>query len=75
MDVKFDALPEAENRIVYVRPVAVDGLPEAVRQQINGLKTVYSVHGEDGEQLALVADRRLAFSLAREHDMAPVNAH
>lgn len=75
MDVKFEGLPETENRIVYVRPVAVAALPEALRAQIGGLKTVYSVNGEDGEQLALVADRKLAFSLARQHDMAPVNAH
>jgi len=75
MDVKFNGLPEGENRIVYVRPIAVDRLPEALRAQIGGLKTVYAVHGENGEQLALVADRKLAFSLAREHDMAPVNAH
>ncbi|WP_426032839.1 DUF1150 family protein [Cypionkella sp. TWP1-2-1b2] len=75
MDVKFDGLDAAENRIVYVRPIAVESLPEKVRAQINGMKTVYAVHGEDGEQLALVADRDLAFSLARQHDMAPVNAH
>lgn len=75
MDVKFEGLPDAENRIVYVRPIAVENLPAAVRAQINGMKTVYAVHGEDGEQLALVADRKLAFSLARQHDMAPVNAH
>lgn len=75
MDVKYQALPEAENRIVYVRPVAVEGLPEAVRAEIGGLKTVYAVHGEDGEQLALVADRKLAFFLAREHHMAPVSVH
>ena len=48
---------------------------QALRAQIGALKTVYAVHGENGEQLALVADRKLAFSLARQHDMAPVNAH
>lgn len=75
MDVKFEGLDAGENRIVYVRPIAVETLPQAVQAQINGMKTVYAVHGEDGEQLALVADRQLAFSLARQHDMAPVNAH
>lgn len=75
MDVKFEGLDAGENRIVYVRPIAVETLPQAVQAQINGMKTVYAVHGEDGEQLALVADRKLAFSLARQHDMAPVNAH
>ena len=75
MDVKYEGLDAGENRIVYVRPVAVESLPQAVQAQINGMKTVYAVHGEDGEQLALVANRDLAFSLARQHDMAPVNAH
>ena len=75
MDVKFKGLPESEIRLVYVRPVAVAELPQAVQDQIGDAKTVYSVHGEDGEQLALVADRKLAFALARQHDMEPVNAH
>ena len=46
-----------------------------IRDRIGDAKTVYSVHGEDGAQLALVADRKLAFALARQHDMEPVNAH
>jgi hypothetical protein len=75
MDVTYPNLPEAENRIVYVRPVAVAGLPGDLRAQLGEIKTVYSVHGEDGEQLALVANRELAFALARQHDMAPVSVH
>ncbi len=64
-----------EHRLVYVRPVSVAGLPDAMQIEIGDLTTVYSVHGEDGEQLALVANRDLAFSLARQHDMAPVFVH
>ncbi len=64
-----------EHRLVYVRPVEVAGLPDAMQTEIGDLKFVYSVHGEDGEQLALVANRDLAFSLARQHDMAPVSVH
>jgi hypothetical protein len=75
MDVKFDGLPETGRSIVYVRPVPVAGLPDEVRAQIGDLSTVYSVNRPDGERLALVADRRLAFALARQHDLAPVNAH
>lgn len=75
MDVKYDAIPETADRIVYVRPLAVATLPENLRAQLGDAKTVYAVHGEDGEQLALVAERGLAFSLARAHDFAPVNAH
>jgi hypothetical protein len=75
MDVKYSGLPEAENRIVYVRTVAVAGLPEDLRSKIGDAATVYAVHGENGEQLALVANRDLAFALARQHDMAPVSVH
>lgn len=75
MDVKYAGLPEAGPAIVYVRPVAVADLPDEVRAQIGGLETVYSVHRADGEQLALVADRGLAFHLARQHDFAPVSVH
>lgn len=75
MDVKYDSLPEGETKIVYVRPVAVNDLPKELRDQIGEVKTVYSVHDTDGQQLALVKDRALAFMLARQHDLAPVNAH
>ncbi len=75
MDVKFEALPESERSIVYVRPVPVSDLPAEVQAQIGGLNTVYSVNRPDGERLALVADRKLAFVLARQHEMVPVNVH
>jgi hypothetical protein len=75
MDTKFEGLAQTQESIVYVRPVAVAGLPEELRAQIGDLATVYSVNRPDGEQLALVADRKMAFALARDHDLAPVNAH
>lgn len=75
MDVKYEGLPEGENPIVYIRPVKVADLPEEVRAQAVGIDTLYAVHRTDGERLALVRDRRLAFALARQNDLAPVNAH
>lgn len=75
MNTPFDALPEGASRIVYVRPVQVSDLPEEVREQIEGTEVVYSVHGADGQQLALVADKKLAFHLARAHDFAPMSVH
>lgn len=50
-------------------------LPEEVQAQAGGLDHIYSVNGADGTRLALVANRHLAFVLAREHDFAPVNVH
>lgn len=79
MDVKYEFGPEIEGeeerRIVYVRPVAVASLPDELRAQLPGVETLYAVHAEDGERLALVRDRKMAFLIARQNDMAPVNAH
>jgi len=75
MNTPFNGLPQGTDRIVYVRPVAVEDLPDEVRAQMGGLEVIYSVHGADGQQLALVADRKLAFHLAREHDYTPLSVH
>ncbi|NOD97092.1 DUF1150 family protein [Ruegeria sp. HKCCD6228] len=63
------------NRIVYVKTVEVSELPREVREQAGDLDQLYAVHDSDGQQLALVADRKLAFLLAREHDLSPVAVH
>lgn len=75
MNTRFDALPDGGAKIVYVLPVLVADLPDDLREQVDGVETVYAVHRPDGARLALVANRKLAFALAREHDMVPVNAH
>lgn len=75
MNTPFPGLPQTGDRIVYVREVHVEDLPEEVRDQVGGLDVIWSVNGADGRQLALVADRKLAFMLAREHDFTPVSVH
>lgn len=77
MHTKYEIDQDADNtnRIVYVRTVAVADLPDEVRREVGGLETLYAVHDSDGERLALVRDRRLAFVLARQNDMAPVSVH
>ena len=75
MHTKFDFGPESGERIVYVRKVAVKDLPSDVQAQAGGLESLYAVHRADGEQLALVRDRALAFALARQNDLAPVTVH
>jgi hypothetical protein len=78
MDTRYDLdetrTPEARP-IVYVRPVAVADLPEEVQTQAMGAEQLYAVHSESGERLALVRNRQMAFMLARQNDMAPVNVH
>ena len=66
---------QVERKIVYVKPVNVADLPKEVRDEAGELDHIYAVHSEDGQQLALVANRQLAFHLARQHDFAPVNVH
>ena len=63
-----------DQRMVYVRPVDVADLPDDVREQVGAAKQLYAVH-DAGERLALVADRKLAFLLARQNDLAPVTVH
>ncbi len=66
---------QAEDRTVYVKPILVDDLPREVRAQAEGFDHLYAVHDAQGQQLALVGNRKLAFSLARQHDYAPVMVH
>lgn len=75
METKYDGFPEDGQSIVYVRPVLVADLPEPIRTQAEGLLTIYAVHRPDGERVALVRDRSMAFALARQNDLAPVSAH
>jgi len=75
MDTRYDFGPEGDERIVYVRPIAVADLPSEIQAQAEGLDTLYAVHDENGERLALVRDRQMAFALARQNDLAPVNVH
>jgi hypothetical protein len=60
---------------VYVKPVAVATLPDELREQAGELETIFAVHDAEGQQLALVADRNLAFVLARQYDRVPVTVH
>jgi hypothetical protein len=64
-----------ENRIVYVKAVDVVDLPLEVQDQAEGLDQLYAVHDSEGQQLALVADRKMAFQLALQNDYAPVAVH
>lgn len=75
MDMKWNFGTQAGDQIVYVRAVAVADLPSEVRAQAGGFKTLWAVHDADGQRLALVADRGLAFVLARQNDKAPVSTH
>ncbi len=74
MDAKFD-LTKFGQGIVYVKPILATELPEDMRAEVGDLEELFSVHNADGERLALVANRKLAFHLARENNMEPVTVH
>lgn len=46
-----------------------------MRKKLATHSKVYAVHSEEGERLALVRDRKLAFILARQNDLTPVTVH
>lgn len=69
-------------KLVYVRTViARDVLDDLVDEEGDMVievpedTTLYSVHSADGERIALVGDRDLAFAAARQHEMNPVSVH
>ena len=67
--------PRGAQPIVYIRKVAVADLPDEVQVQAQGMKNLYAIGGENGEQIALVRDRDLAFIVARQNDLNPVSVH
>jgi len=75
MDHKFEFETQHGTPIVYVRAVKVSDLPQEVQDQSQGIETLYAVHDDNGQRLALVRDRELAFVLARQYDFAPVSVN
>ena len=74
MNTPFDFKDE-KSRIVYVKAVDVADLPDEVKAEVGDREQLFAVHSADGEQLALVADRHMAFVLARQNDFSPVAVH
>ncbi|MEM1397432.1 MAG: DUF1150 family protein, partial [Pseudomonadota bacterium] len=69
-------------KLVYVRPVAVADVADDLVDDESDLTidlpddaVLYSVHAANGERIALVGDRALAFAAARQHEMNPVSVH
>jgi len=75
MNTVYEFDNQDAERLVYVRPVDVSDLPQELQDQAGSLDQIYAVHSPDGERLALVRDRTMAFALARQNDFAPVNVH
>lgn len=74
MNTVYD-FKENRDHTVYVRQVATATLPRDIRDRLPAVAVMYAVHDADGERLALVQDRSLAFTLARQNDLVPVSVH
>ena len=75
MNTPFHFDQVVDENMVYVRKVDAADLPDEIRAQVGGASQLFAVHNSEGERLALVRDRRMAFVLARQNDLAPVNVH
>lgn len=75
MNSKFNFGDTENTQTVYIRTVATETLPDDIRDQLSGVETMYAVHDTDGERLALVQDRNMAFMLARQNELSPVSVH
>jgi hypothetical protein len=49
--------------VAYIKPVVVDG------------SDAFAVHAANGTQIAVIADRDVAFVVVRQHGMEPVSVH
>ncbi|MBW7056278.1 DUF1150 domain-containing protein [Paracoccus bogoriensis] len=75
MDNKIAFTANRLANTVYIRKIATETLPQEIRRQLPGVDAMYAVHDTDGERLALVQQRSLAFMLARQNELTPVSVH
>ena len=50
-------------QLAYIKPITVEG------------DSLFAVHAADGTEIAVIADRDVAFATVRQHSMEPVNVH
>ena len=75
MHSKYDFSHFDTDDLVYIKTVAVTELQLDLQRQVGPDKTLYAVHKADGERVAVVENRALAYSLARDNDLTPMTLH
>ena len=75
MHSKYDFSHFDTDDLVYIKTVEVMELPLDLQRQVGSDKTLYAVHKADGERVAVVENRALAYSLARDNDLTPMTLH
>lgn len=64
------------SNVVYIRPIARDELPnEALADFEDAAIPLFAVFAEDGQQIALVEDQKVAYELAKEHRFSLHSVH
>ncbi len=62
-------------KLAFVKAVLVIDLPDEMQDKALGAAELYGVYDGDGVRLALTSSRSLAFVLARQNGLEPVDAH
>ena len=65
-------LVQSDENLVFIREVTPQ---ECGVEEFEGVDKAYGVFSAAGKRLALAADRKLAFALARNNDLQPVSVH
>lgn len=73
MNTAYPHVPQ--NKLAYIRQIDRADLPADVAAQVPDGADVWGVHDAQGTCLALTGDRRAAFFMARENNLAPVSVH
>ena len=50
-------------QLAYIKPIVIKG------------NSLFAVHAADGTEIAVLADRDVAFAAVRQHSLEPVNVH
>ncbi len=50
-------------KLAYVKPVTIKG------------DSLFAVHAADGTEIAVIADRDVAYAAVRQHSLEPVSVH
>ena len=63
------------SNVVYIKPISHDDLPVEILESIDENIPLFAVYAENGQQIALVEDQKVAFALAQEHKFSLHSVH
>lgn len=66
---------ERDSNLVYIKEVTADDVPPSIDLGDLEGERLFAVHDARGAQLAVAANRELAFHLARANDFVPLTIH